>query len=138
MTFTLSFDQRALAEIAQMYGFGVLLSEEVGQAMTEAGALLQQAAVDNTWQVFEHPTGQLASTIRYISDSPYEVQIGSDSPYARRREYGFSGMTDSLGRTFAHDPGKPYMQPALDDNRNAVLSLIDAGVERAIARIGGA
>jgi hypothetical protein len=134
--FTMGFQPGSLAEIAQMYGFKTLLEPEVQAAMAQAGQLLAQAAVANTWQVFENPSGALAGTITPVLDSPYEVQIGSDSPYARRREYGFSGKTDSLGRFYAHDPAKPYMQPALDDNEQAVLALIEAAVLRAFARMG--
>lgn len=134
--FSLSFDQRSLSEIAQLAGFGVFLTEEMAQAMQQAGDLLQAAAIANTWEVFAHPTGALSGTIAPILDSPFEVQVGSDSPYARRREYGFQGMTDSLGRTFPNDVAKPYFQPALDDNEQAVLQLIDSAVERAFERIG--
>jgi hypothetical protein len=33
----------------------------------------------------------------------------NDSPYAWRREQGFSGKTDSLGRFYPNDPGIAYM-----------------------------
>jgi hypothetical protein len=33
----------------------------------------------------------------------------NDSPYAWRREEGFSGKTDSLGRFYQNDPGIGYM-----------------------------
>src|SRR2546430_6739801 len=112
--FQIGFDPASLSEIARFYGFKACLSEEMSSAMQEAGELLEKAAQDNTDRVFENPTGELKSTIQAILDSPYEVQIGSNSPYARRREYGFSGMTDSLGRYFASDPARPYMKPALD------------------------
>ena len=137
MTFTLSFQPSSLAEIAQMYGLKTLLEPEVQAAMAAAGTLLANAAEANTWQVFTNPSGALASTITPVMDTPYEVQIGSDSPYARRREYGFSGKTDSLGRFFANDPAKPYMQPAFNDNEQAVLQLIEAAVGQALARMGG-
>ena len=39
--------------------------------------------------------------------------VESDLPYARRREFGFSGMTDSRGRTYTNDPGAFYMRQTL-------------------------
>lgn len=132
---SISFDQQSMKEIVAFAGFGTLLSEEVQAALKQAGDLITQAAVANTWEVFANPTGALASTLGVVVDSPFEIIVGSSSPYAARREYGFSGQTDSLGRYFANDPAKPYLQPALDDNQQAVLQLIDAAVEKALARM---
>lgn len=44
---------------------------------------------------------------------PYGAQctIGTDLPYGRRLEFGFTG-TDSLGRSYAQPPF-PHVQPAL-------------------------
>jgi hypothetical protein len=44
---------------------------------------------------------------------PYGAQctIGTDLPYGRRLEFGFTG-TDSLGRSY-HQPPFPHVQPAL-------------------------
>ena len=132
-TFSLSVDPKALAEIAQFAGFGTLLSEEVQQAMDEAGSLLVASAQGNMhWQ---HPSGALEESIHVMNESPYEIEVGSDLPYARRREKGFSGMTDSLGRTFHNDPGQPYLAPALAENQSAILASIDEAVERALDRL---
>ncbi|WP_228981273.1 HK97 gp10 family phage protein [Streptomyces sp. DH12] len=45
---------------------------------------------------------------------PYGAQctIGSDAPQARRLEFGFYDMTDSLGRHYLQPPF-PHVQPAL-------------------------
>jgi hypothetical protein len=45
---------------------------------------------------------------------PYgaECTLGSEAPQARRLEFGFFGMTDSLGRLY-HQPPYPHVQPAL-------------------------
>ncbi len=137
MDFTMGFDSHSLAEIAQFYSFSVFLSEEMATAMKEAGDLVAAAAIANTWTVFAHPTGELASSIAPVLDSPFEVQIGADVPYARRREFGFSGMTASLGRFFPYDPAKPYMAPALAANEQAVMTLVEEAAIRTWARIGG-
>ncbi len=135
--FTIGFDSRSLAEIAQFYSFSVFLGEEMATAMSSAGDLVTASAIANTWTVFAHPTGKLASSIAPVLDSPFEVQIGTGVPYARRREFGFSGMTDSLGRYYPYDPAKPYMAPALASNEQAVMTLIEEAAARAWERIGG-
>jgi len=67
----------------------------MGAAMSQIGDIIVQAAVANTWAVFEAPTGALADSIRAILDGPMAVEVGSDSPYAARREFGFSGQTEA-------------------------------------------
>lgn len=135
--FEVSFDPAAIKEIAALAGFGALLAEETQEAMREGGELLAKEAERNTWRVFEKPTGVIAASIHPVVQSPYEIIIGASARHARRREKGFSGRTDRLGRYFAHDPGKPYMQPAMDTKRQEVLLLMDKAIQRAIERIGG-
>lgn len=133
MAFSMSFDPRSIAEIAQLASFPVLLSSEVQSAMQQSGALLAQAAQDQTWQVFANPTGTLASTIMPLSQSPYEIIVSTDSPYGRRRELGFVGA-DSLGRTY-NDPPYHYMTNALNENQQRVLQLIDQAVNNALSKL---
>jgi len=132
--FSIAFDQASLSEIAQFYGFQTLLTQSVQMAMKNAGDLLVQAAQDNTWAVFDHPTGALASSIGVEDQGPMEIVIGVGVPYGRRQELGGGGLTDSLGRSMTN-PAKPYLQPALDAHLSDVLSLLDAAVENAWAGI---
>lgn len=133
MTFDASFDQRSLAEIAQLYGLSILHEPEVQAALSQAADLLVQAAQDNTWAVFANPSGQLASTLMKIQRSQNEIEVGSDSPYAHRRNDGFVG-TDSLGRSY-NDPPYYYLTNALNDNNQAVLLLVEGGIEQVFQRI---
>jgi hypothetical protein len=41
-------------------------------------------------------------------DSPYQAQFWSEAPYAQRLEYGFSGLTDALGRYYPEWPAGRY------------------------------
>lgn len=134
MTFSLSFSPQSLKEITAFAGFPALLSSEVQSAMSEGGTLLANAAIANTWSTFKNPSGELASTIAPLKQTPYEIMVGADTPYAHRREYGFKGP-DSLGRMFPNDPAAHYMTNALNDNQQAVLQLIDDAVDRALTRL---
>lgn len=134
--FSLSFTPASLSEIARLYGFPVYMSEEVQVAMQEGGQLLVQAAQDNMdWM---QPTGALEDSMQIMSQSPYELEVGSPLPYSRRREFGFSGMVDSLGRYYPHDPGAYYLEAAAYQEGQNVLVLIEEAAQRAWARIGGA
>src|SRR5438034_6835177 len=95
--FSMSFDPQSLAEIQQFYGFSVLLSDEVQQTFEEGGTYLV-ASIQGSMH-WKHPTGVLEASIHAIHDSPYELQVGSDVIYARRRNWGFHGA-DSLGRQY--------------------------------------
>jgi len=71
-----------------------------------ATAVIERIPTNMHWQ---NPTGALAGSFSYDGHS----EIGSSLPYARRREFGFSGRTDSLGRTYTNDPGGFYMRDTL-------------------------
>lgn len=137
MDFHASFDPQSLEAITHMYGFGALLDPNIQDALTQSGSLVVTTAQTNTWTVFANPTGELASSIYYWVASPTEVDIAVGVPYGQRREKGFSGMTDSLGRYYPSDPAKPYLIPALDEDEETMLMLIQRGVEQAIATLGG-
>lgn len=135
MPFSMSFDPQSLAEIAQMAGFGVYLSAEVQHALAQSAQLIADRARQNTWQVFENPTGALAESIAADVSSPYEAQVTVGVPYGARREYGFSGKTDALGRFYAYDPAKPYLEPAMQESEPDVLALMTQAVDAALGRI---
>jgi hypothetical protein len=58
-----------------------------------------------------------------------------DSPYALRRNYGFSGMTDSLGRTFTSDPGIFYAEDALIEDRDWIKKNFQKNVNAALREL---
>lgn len=132
--FSASLEAQSLAELTRLQGFSALLRPEITTALTQAGQLLVTTAQDNTWRVFERPTGQLAESIYFYVASPMEVQVRVGVPYGRRREYGFSGMTDALGRYYANDPGKPYLEPAVTAHTQTVQELIREAVDAALGR----
>jgi len=134
--FSIAFDASSLQVIERLLKFDATLDAELGPSLEASAIAVRDTAIANTWQVFQNPTGVLAGTIQYILDSPTQVEIGSDSPYARRREEGFSGMTDSRGRYYANDPAKPYLGPALESNMGMIEANTQAAVAAAIARMG--
>lgn len=133
--FSVTFDPHSLSQIAQLTGFEVYLSEEVQHALDQVSQMMAARAQAKTWQVFAHPTGALASTITPDRTSPFEAQVEVTSPYGRRREYGFSGHTDSLGRYYPHDPAKPYLAPTLQENQVEALGIVTEAVNRALGRV---
>lgn len=56
-----------------------------------------------------------------------EVLVGTDVPYGPRIEYGFAGA-DALGRHY-NQPAQPYLRPAYDETRDAVVHEIGEAVK---------
>ena len=93
--FAFQFDNQSLREVAAMAGVGIFLTDEVGTAMAEGAQLLATGMQDNMHWV--GGDGTLSDSIVPLVNSPYEVQAGSNDPKAARRNWGFTGMTDSFG-----------------------------------------
>jgi len=132
----IQFDPSSMASIARLLSFDLMLEEEMAPSMEEAGQIVTEAAQANTWTAFQNPIGKLAGSIEPVMVSPMEVGISVGVPYGFRREYGFVGMTDSLGRV-GTDPAEPYAGPALDANADKVMELMDLAIERTWIRVGG-
>jgi hypothetical protein len=133
--FFLGFDPGSIAELVRMAGFEALLLPEIEAAMTATGVMLVTSAQTKTWEVFANPTGRLAGSIYFYVVSPVEMIVAVGVPYGARREYGFSGMTDALGRYYPYDPGKPYLQPALDEDVPLIQTVFEAATNNALGRL---
>lgn len=121
-----SFDVSFYESLARMAGGEAMLRQYLAEAMQDVVDLLVQAERDAMH--WKHPTGRLEASMTGLVDSPYQGQAGSDLPYARRREFGFSGMTDSLGRYYAYDPGAFYMTRALADHEQDIAVRFEQAV----------
>lgn len=130
--FNISFDAQSLAELAQFYGMQTLLSHSVQEALKQGGTTLVEAIrADMHWQNGTGGEGPLGQSIVQIFDSPYELQIGSDHPAARRRNWGFDGA-DSLGRVY-HDQGAFFMEHGMDAARDQILQDVYNAAEQAFS-----
>lgn len=116
------------SEIARMAGFSERLKRYLRAAMTEATTILSGDASAGA----PFLSGALHDSIHPIVSSPTHGEVVSDLPYSRRREYGFSGMTDSLGRYFANDPGRFYMTDALAGNAAEIEQDFEYAIMRAL------
>ena len=136
-SFSMAFDPSSLAKIAELEGIGALLDPEIAAALVWIGDMVSTTAKANTWSAFQNPTGATSDSIGYQIVSTTEVDVTVGAPQGRRLEYGFSGMTDSLGRYYPHWPAEPYMQPALDGDRALAQEYMALAVEKVLARVEG-
>ena len=138
MDFKMGFDPGSLEAITRMAGFGALLTPEITGALTEAGKLTVRTADQLSWSLFQNPTGAFADSLYFWVVSPEEVAIAAGVPYAQRLEYGFSNMTDALGRYYPYWPDYHWAEQTLDAVQPEVELIMAEAVEAATAAIGGA
>ncbi len=109
----LAFQPNLLGVMSQFSQFAGILDKYIATATEKSAGLIGTAGQGNMH--WKNPTGELYDSIEVQMQNPYLAYIGSNLPYAWRRERGFSGMTDSLGRFYPNDPGQYYMEIAIND-----------------------
>ena len=117
-TVTIKINSNAFQVAEQLGLFETVLIPQLTIAMSESLDLLEQATINYMYTVFQDPQGDLESSFYQVVTPGLDNVTGeliNPSAYAWRREKGFSGMTDSLGRFYKRDPGKRYMSYQLRD-----------------------
>lgn len=132
--FNIFFDEAAIATLTQMTGWKAVLEEELDKAL-DIDAQLFNVAVRGA-QRWENPTGDLQNSFYFFTSDHLERTVTTDSPYARRRNEGFSGMTDSLGRFYENDPGAFYLDKGFSQAVNPAKRMVSLAVARALERLG--
>lgn len=115
----------AFAVAAQLASFGPILATELYLAMDVSLNLLEASTISYMFASFYNPSGELEGNFtQEITQDLGGIQgkLINDSPSAWRREAGFSGMTDSLGRFFPNDPGIDYMADTLANEADVIVS----------------
>jgi hypothetical protein len=134
--FSISWSPESLKQIAQLVGMAGMLSPVIQQALSKGGDAIVETAVANTWERFRNPSGELASSIHKLEQSPFELLVGSDDPKAHRREFSFKGP-DALGRMFPNDPAAFYLTDAMSMRQDDILELLQQGVQTLLESGGG-
>lgn len=135
LSFTYTIDPSAIAKIKRFSGWQSVLEDELLKAHKKSDEGLQDAAQTNMH--WKNPSGKLSGSLKPKIENPYASWMGTDLPYAMRRERGFSGKTDSLGRYYAHDPGAFYMDKALKQEKSHIDDIFTEAVNAALARLSG-
>lgn len=119
----------ALAVAARLGLLGTVLMSSLGAATKQSLDNLEMHAQNYMYSNFEYnprpPTNQLEEGFtQTLTSTPDTItgQLINPVVYAWRRDRGFTGMTDSLGRTYALDPVNAssmyYMENTLKDPTN--------------------
>jgi len=101
---------------AKLKRLGDALAETAVVRALTAGAMIIE---NDAKRKAPYRTGTLRRSIHTERGDGMSVLIGTNVPYAARLEFGFMGA-DSRGRMY-HQPARPYLRPAFDDNRDAAI-----------------
>jgi hypothetical protein len=134
--FNVGWDARSLKIIQEMGYSDVLLAGAIQSGLDYSGRILIAHMQRLMGERFKNPTGQLSESLYEVKDSPYEVTIGSDLPYAHRRDVSFTGP-DSLGRMFPNDPAAYYAEDGMNESLDEISARMTVLIEQYLARIGG-
>ena len=106
-TFNIFFDEASIAKLAAFPGWKAVLEANLNTAL-DFDAEIFKSTVKGA-QHWKNGTGTLENSFWAFTSDRLERTVTSEQPHARRRNEGFSGMTDSLGRFYPHDPGAFYL-----------------------------
>jgi hypothetical protein len=132
--FNIFFDDASLATLASFPGWKGVLEEELDKAL-DIDAQIFNVAVRGA-QRWKNPTGELQNSFYFFTSNRLERTVTSDDPKARRRNEGFSGMTDSLGRFYANDPGAFYLDKGFSQGVGPAKRIVALAVARALGKLG--
>lgn len=114
-----------------------LLPGAVQAGLAYSGQIVLNRAVQYTWQRFANPTGRLAGSLQVVRDNPYSLTVGSDLPYAHRRDYPDYHGPDALGRVFPNEHGFRYATDALIDSEQEIGERMATTISAALDRLAG-
>lgn len=122
------------AELARkLAALGEAVAGEVLAAAVRSGGNL---VMNDAKRMAPYRTGTLRRSIHVeveAGQGKAEATVGTDVPYAARLEFGFDGK-DKLGREY-HQPPRPYLRPALDENMDAAAQEMGDALRAAILAV---
>jgi len=134
----LTLDEASLATLHSFANYETVLEPALSNAMESGISMIQAYATDFMYSHFRNPTGAMESAWDAEVQSPYLAILGNTAPYSQRRNYGFSNMTDSLGRYYAHDPGIGWAELTLVAEQYKIEAVFQAAIDYANLQLGRA
>ncbi len=127
----------SLNYLTSFTGYQAHLEPALSIAMEKGISMLQAYATDFMYSHFQNPTGPLEEDFWEVdTQGPYLTILSNTAPYSQRRNYGFSNMTDALGRYYAHDPGIGWAELTLYYEKIKILDTFQAAVDYANLQLG--
>lgn len=133
MKLTLQFSPNDLAAVHDRLGnFTPRLQNNLKRAIYHQLQIAQGRAVSYMWEMFKHPTGELAEGFDpitvFVNGKSVSGILSNTREYAWRREEGFSKKTDRLGRYYKKAPGIHYMRFVMRAQRQSMVDAVKDAV----------
>lgn len=144
---TIKLDQTSLDALYAFENYEAVLEPALEKAMDSGIAMLQSVASDYMWSVFLAPTGNAENDSWEVDmQGPYLAILENTAPQAQRLEFGFSDMTDSIGRYFEHWPawneafygGYHWANFAVMRSRSNITDIFQAAIDYANSQLRNA
>lgn len=111
-TLTVEYDEASLMEVRRLALWPMVYTAFCEVAMEQTVETIMGnadiAMPTPSWSTSGLSTGALESSLTGEVMSPWNAQVFTQTPYAQRVEYSFTGLTDSLGRFYQAWPAEPY------------------------------
>lgn len=133
-TMNIGFQPNLIGAMSQFSQFDATLRKHLANATEKAGGIIGDFQVEYMWANFKDPTGPLEDSVEVSLLTEYEAWIGPNAgmPYEWRRDRGFVGQFDVLGRGPFSDIGIYYAEQSIQDDAT-LLSVADAYIEAVYA-----
>lgn len=136
MDINLNFDAASIAKLRRLPDFDSWLAALYqAEAMPRSLDELEQASQAMMMANFKNPTGNVETKFRKFVRTPWRGILGNYEPYARRLNYGFSGMTDSLGRYYQFWPDYHWAEGAIEMATPYIQGHFQDSVQQAIDEV---
>lgn len=120
MQIGISFEPDLIGVMSQFSGFDAILKKHIAIATEKSAGKIGDFQVQYMWSEFQNPTGPLEDSVSVRMVTEYLAWIGPDpgdpaSAYAWRRDRGYVGQYDVLGRGPYSDLGIRYAEASILD-----------------------
>lgn len=133
----IAMDAVSLSTLHAFDNYDVVLEPALLIAQDRGIAMLQAFASDYMWSHFINPTGPTEDDSWAVDiQSPYLGILGNTAPQARRLEFGFSNMTDSLGRYYPYWPDYHWAQQTVILEQYKIQDVFQAAIDYANLQLG--
>lgn len=133
---TAFLDQASLNSIHGFNNYQSVLEPALLNAMETGISVIQASATDYMYAHFIDPTGATEDAWEVEANGPYESILTNTSPQGQRLEYGFSGMTDALGRFYPYWPAYHWAEQTVTQSRFKVAQFFQAAIDYANVQLG--
>jgi hypothetical protein len=130
-----SLDAASMANVDRMLVFGPTFMHSIETAIDLSLDGIISAAQTYMWATFINPTGPLEDAFEKDIEGTNGI-LSNPMAYAWRRNDGFVGMVDSLGR-IGTDIGIHYMEFALQISEPFIETTFAIETEQALISLGG-